>query len=99
MAQFLYNIRSLEKKVKNLRSHISIDEYGYTTLRLSKYFDDPKDFIAPANMWGDLGAASAPLLISLAMESVRKGYAKGKNNLIFTISPGGNSAAAILKLQ
>ncbi|MBU3916071.1 hypothetical protein KKA14_11095, partial [bacterium] len=31
-------------------------------------------------------------------EAGRKGYAKGKNNLIFTMSPNGNRAAVMIRL-
>ncbi len=75
-----------------------VDEYGYSIMRTSRFFEDPNDIIAPANLWGDLGAASAPLLISLATEAGRKGYAKGPYNLVFTSSLGEQRAALLLKL-
>ncbi|MCG8336293.1 MAG: hypothetical protein MJE63_17435 [Proteobacteria bacterium] len=75
------------------------NEYGYSVMRLNKYLEDPKDFVAPANLWGDLGAASAPLLTGLMTEAGRKGYAKGPNNLLFAMSPNGKRAAALIKLN
>ncbi len=75
------------------------DEYGYAFQKVHRYLDDPKGVIAPANQWGDLGAASVPLLIGLITESGRKGYAKGPNNLVFAMSPGGKRGAALIKLN
>ncbi len=75
------------------------DEYGYTVQNVHRYLDDPQDIIAPANQWGDLGAASVPLLMGLMTESGRKGYAKGPNNLLFTMSPDGKRGAALIKLN
>jgi 3-oxoacyl-[acyl-carrier-protein] synthase-1 len=73
-----------------------VDEYGYAMLRLSSRFENPAAFIAPANKWGDLGAASAPLLISLVTEAARKGYAKGEHHLVFASSLGAQRAALLL---
>lgn len=76
-----------------------IDEYSYTLMRMGSYFEDPNAIIAPANLWGDLGAASAPLLISLVTEAARKGYARGNHHLVFTSALNGHRAAALLKLS
>jgi 3-oxoacyl-[acyl-carrier-protein] synthase-1 len=72
------------------------DEFGFTIIRTNEHFVDATDFLAPADCWGDVGAASGPLLFGLAAEAARKGYAKGKNTLVWTSSEGGERTAAIL---
>ncbi len=45
------------------------DEYGFTLTRLSQYFHSPEHFTAPADCWGDVGAATGLLSMVLATES------------------------------
>ncbi len=42
------------------------DEYGFTLTRLSHYFENPDHFTAPADCWGDVGAATGVLNMVLA---------------------------------
>jgi len=72
------------------------DEYGFTILRTQKDFKTPESFIAPADCWGDVGAASGALLINLAVTAAQKGYAKGDWSLISTSSNTGERAAAVI---
>jgi 3-oxoacyl-[acyl-carrier-protein] synthase-1 len=61
---------------------------------------DFSDFVAPADCWGDVGAASAPLLAVLAIASGQRGYAKGPRALVFTSSASRRErGAAILHLS
>jgi len=73
------------------------DEFGYATTRLSRYFVDPSDFLTPADCWGDVGAASGPLFISLAITAWRKGYAKGPYILLCAGSEGGQRSASVIR--
>jgi 3-oxoacyl-[acyl-carrier-protein] synthase-1 len=73
------------------------NEYGFAVLKASGLFKDAAAFEAPADCWGDVGAASGPLYVSLAIEAEARGYAKGPLNLIWTSSEGGRRAAAILR--
>ncbi len=73
------------------------DEYGFTLTRLSEKFTDPSDFLAPADCWGDVGAASGPLFINLVTAAAEYGYSKGSKTLIWTSSEGGKRASAILQ--
>lgn len=75
------------------------DEYGFAYLKNRKYFNSPDDFIAPSNHWGDIGAATAPNLINLAIEAGQKKYSKGPYNLVWTSSDAGERSALLLKLQ
>lgn len=72
------------------------DEYGFTLVRTAGRFVDANDFLAPADCWGDVGAATGPLLVGLAVEAARRGYARGRRSLIWTSSEAGERAAALL---
>ncbi len=45
------------------------DEYGFTLTRLGRYFENPDNFTAPADCWGDVGAATGVLNMVLATAS------------------------------
>lgn len=48
------------------------DEYGFTLTRCSGYFDKPDEFTAPADCWGDVGAATGVLHMVLATAKTAK---------------------------
>ena len=73
------------------------NEYGFTVLKTSRLFKDAAAFEAPADCWGDVGAASGPLYVGLVAAAEERGYAKGPLSLIWASSEGGRRAAAILK--
>jgi len=73
------------------------DEFGFMLCRLSEHFIDPSDYMAPADCWGDVGAASGPLFINLIASASEKGYSKGPNTLLWTSSEGGERTAAIFR--
>jgi len=72
------------------------DEYGFTIARYSERFRDPSDVITPADCWGDVGAASAPLFIGLITAAALKGYSHGQNSLLWTSSENGQRGAAVM---
>ena len=74
------------------------DEYGFTCLRTKEAFESASDFIAPADCWGDVGAAGAPLHLMLAAIAGVKGYAKGKVALAWASAEGGERGAALMAL-
>lgn len=74
-------------------------EYGNALPKLSQYVENAMDFIAPVDCWGDIGAASGPLLACLATESGKRGYASGTYSLILTSSLGKSRAAALLEIN
>jgi 3-oxoacyl-[acyl-carrier-protein] synthase-1 len=43
------------------------DEYGFTICRTSKYFEDSSRFTAAAECWGDVGAASGLVALTLPL--------------------------------
>ena len=72
------------------------DEYGFTSLRTREYFESASDFIAPADCWGDVGAAGAPLHLILATIAGAKAYANGKLALAWASAEDGERGAALL---
>jgi 3-oxoacyl-[acyl-carrier-protein] synthase-1 len=72
------------------------DEFGFAMLRMGESLMNSPGFQAPASNWGDVGAASGPLLIGLAEAAARKGYASGPVTAIVTGSESGERAGCIL---
>jgi 3-oxoacyl-[acyl-carrier-protein] synthase-1 len=75
------------------------DEFGFATLRTAERFVDASRFDAPADCWGDVGAASGPLLVNLAATAQRKCYADSKRTLVWASSESGERAAAVLGFE
>jgi len=73
------------------------DEYGFATVRMGSAFVDASDFLAPADCWGDVGAASGPLFALWAELAARKGYSKGSFTLMWTSAEGGERSGAVLQ--
>jgi 3-oxoacyl-[acyl-carrier-protein] synthase-1 len=74
------------------------DEYGFACLRTAEAFQSASDFAAPADCWGDVSAASAPLGIILAAIAGRKAYAKGRHAFVWASSEGGERGAGLFEL-
>ncbi|MCR9162992.1 MAG: beta-ketoacyl synthase N-terminal-like domain-containing protein [Nannocystaceae bacterium] len=74
------------------------EEFMYVPLRLWAPFVDANAYEAPADCWGDIGAASLPAFMNLIVQSGRRGYAKGPYNLGWASSVGGRRGATLLKL-
>jgi 3-oxoacyl-[acyl-carrier-protein] synthase-1 len=72
------------------------EEFGFAALRVAERFTDPADFLAPADCWGDVGAASGPLFVCLAVAGWCKGYDKGPYALLWTSSENGERSATVL---
>lgn len=73
------------------------DEFAFLVTRMRERFVAASDFVAPADCWGDVGAATAPLLIGLACIAGSKGYSKGDAALVWASSLGGERAAAVIQ--
>jgi 3-oxoacyl-[acyl-carrier-protein] synthase-1 len=73
------------------------NEYGFAVLKASGLFRNAAAFEAPADCWGDVGAAAGPLYVGLVVEAEARGYSKGPLSLIWASSEGGRRAAAILR--
>jgi 3-oxoacyl-[acyl-carrier-protein] synthase-1 len=75
------------------------DEFGFALVRLSERFSGGSDFLAPADCWGDVGAASGPLFVALAAAAAERGYARGPYYLAWASSESGERVAALLGLD
>ncbi len=72
------------------------DEFGFTALRTKESFESTSDFIAPADCWGDVGAAGGPLHLQLATIAAIKAYAKGHYALAWSSAEQGERAATLI---
>lgn len=73
------------------------DEHGFMMCRLSQHFHNPSHFLAPADCWGDVGAASGILYLALTVSVAAKGYAAGPHTLLWAGSENGLRAAALIE--
>jgi 3-oxoacyl-[acyl-carrier-protein] synthase-1 len=73
------------------------EEYGFATIRTGASFTDASDFLAPADCWGDVGAASGPLYALWVDAAIRKGYSRGDLTLIWTSAEGGERSGAVIQ--
>lgn len=74
------------------------DEFLHVPLRLPAPFVDANGYEAPADAWGDVGAASGPLYACLAVASSQRRYARGPHVLAWTSADGSTRAAMTLTL-
>lgn len=75
------------------------EEFTYALLRTQRAYVDAHDYVHPADAWGDVGAATGPLLAGLAVASAARGHAPGPLALLWASSERGARAAAVLRLQ
>jgi 3-oxoacyl-[acyl-carrier-protein] synthase-1 len=73
------------------------DEFGFATLRTKGYFRAATDFVAPADCWGDVGAAGGPLHICLGLIAHAKRYGHGPVALSCGSSEEGTRGAAVVR--
>jgi 3-oxoacyl-[acyl-carrier-protein] synthase-1 len=74
------------------------DEFGFATIRAGALLRDPSAFTAPADCWGDVGAASGPLYLVLSEASTRKGYAAGSVLAAFTSAESGERSGFVARV-
>ncbi len=72
------------------------DEYGFSVCRTAECFENAGSFTAGAECWGDVGAASGPLAIALAIAAWNRGYATGPIALAWSSSAHAPLRAATL---
>jgi 3-oxoacyl-[acyl-carrier-protein] synthase-1 len=75
------------------------EEFTYTLLRVQEAFVDAHDYQSPADCWGDVGAASGPLFMALAVAAVQRGYASGTLPLLWAGSESGRRSAVVARLR
>lgn len=74
------------------------DEFGFACLRTKEFFVSASDFIAPADCWGDVSAASAPLGMVLSTIAAQKAYANGRLAFVWASSERGDRGAVLLDI-
>jgi 3-oxoacyl-[acyl-carrier-protein] synthase-1 len=74
------------------------DEFGFACLRTREAFVAASDFVAPADCWGDVGAAGAALHVMLASIAGFKQYGRGSHALVWGSSDTGERGAALLSV-
>lgn len=62
------------------------DEFGMAICRTAECFEDASRFTAPADCWGDVGAASGPLGIALSIAGWQRNYPIGPVALVWSSS-------------
>jgi 3-oxoacyl-[acyl-carrier-protein] synthase-1 len=62
------------------------DEWGYAYLRTSAHYTEPLSINHPADCWGDLGAASGPMLIAFAVEQMMRQRSASSRAVVWTAS-------------
>lgn len=72
------------------------DEYGFAVCRTSECFEDASRFTAAAECWGDVGAASGVLALTLPVAAAARGYARGAVNLVWSSGARGPLRGAAL---
>jgi 3-oxoacyl-[acyl-carrier-protein] synthase I len=72
------------------------DEWGFAALRVGTMLSSTA-YQAPADSWGDVGAASGVLGCILATRAWARGYAAGPRALVWASSEAGLRGAAILQ--
>lgn len=72
------------------------EEWGFVALRVPELFRT-LDYEAPADAWGDLGAASGALLGVLAIQSWARRYARGPRALVLTGSTSGQRGVILFE--
>jgi 3-oxoacyl-[acyl-carrier-protein] synthase-1 len=72
------------------------EEWGFVALQIPSAFKALR-YEAPADCWGDVGAASGALATALAVQSWARGYARGPRALVMAGSPHGLRGAILLQ--
>jgi 3-oxoacyl-[acyl-carrier-protein] synthase-1 len=72
-------------------------EWGIVSARNLTELPSPPTLLHPADCTGDLGAAFGVVLIALAAQAIRRGYAGGPTFLVWCADEGERRAAVLLK--
>jgi 3-oxoacyl-[acyl-carrier-protein] synthase-1 len=72
------------------------DEIALTVARTREHLAESVEIVTPADSWGDVGAATGPLLLAAAEMAAAKNYAAGPMSLLSASSDGGPRAALIV---
>ncbi|AGC43128.1 hypothetical protein MYSTI_01796 [Myxococcus stipitatus DSM 14675] len=73
------------------------EEWGFALMRTQHAFKDATRYVAPANCWGDVGAASGALLSILAVRAWERSYSRGPLALVWGSSESGLRSSVLLE--
>jgi 3-oxoacyl-[acyl-carrier-protein] synthase I len=101
-SQVAQRLRRPEERFDDVYSDINDErprttDYGFALLRAGELFRDGTNYVTPVAQVGDVGAATAPLNIILAIRAWARGYATGPNALVSAASWNGLRCAALLQ--
>lgn len=71
-------------------------EFAFTALRFGERLRSASDYVAAADTWGDVGAASVPLNTACAVMAGLKSYSAGPWALVWASSDGHDRGAALI---
>lgn len=74
------------------------NEFGYSSVKVGKYIKHPDKIKLCFHHWGDIGAASIPVYLSISTYPGIQEEALGENNIIITSSLGKDRAALQFQL-
>ncbi|KAI5916441.1 hypothetical protein [Thauera sp. 2A1] len=74
------------------------DEVGYTMVRVNERLRSGGRMITPAEWFGDVGAATVPLMAALAVAAAEKGYSPERITLLLIQSLGAERGALLISL-
>jgi 3-oxoacyl-[acyl-carrier-protein] synthase-1 len=75
-------------------------EFSYAILRVpGTMFENAGDYVAPRDAWGQVGAASGPLLTSLPLITHARGFSPGPWPMVWSGSENGKRGAMVLHLE
>lgn len=72
-------------------------EWVYAYLRTGRHHRDPLELWHPADCYGDIGAASGPVLTGIAIAAWRRSYARGPQALVWASSDTVHRSAVLLR--
>jgi len=73
--------------------HYWAKEYGVALIRSQAHFQEPLSTVHPADCYGDLGAATAPVLIALAAQQLLTKQQGAATHLVYSAADGPMRAA------
>lgn len=73
------------------------EDWGFFALRAAAFMRTPQ-YVAPVDVWGDVGAASGALCAVLSVEAFSRNYANGPVALLMGASDLGTRGAAFLRV-
>jgi 3-oxoacyl-[acyl-carrier-protein] synthase-1 len=73
------------------------EEWGMALLHVQNYLVDGTAYHLPASSWGDVGAASGTMFVTLAARAWSRGYARGSSALAWSGSESGLRAAVVIR--